>query len=328
MEHKTSILVGIDEAGYGPILGPLVVTASVFELPEGLLNGSMWDHLAISVTKKRTGSAGRILVNDSKKLHQGQGDYRDLQRGVLAFLRARHQPVNAPVTLGDLLRILEADFIKQVDQYPWYGSAALQHPLSYDPSDIAIAANALACDLARQDIRFHGLWSRALCAGHFNSLVEKVNNKATVLFAQVTDLIMKAVQTFPSYDLQIVVDKQGGREHYRENLQRLFPDLPLKILRENESLSSYHLQAAARSIKIHFIAKGDDRQLPVALASMASKYLRELCMELINAYFRRHVPTIAPTAGYYQDGQRFLGDLKTAGISEALAPEHLLVRSR
>jgi hypothetical protein len=51
-------------------------------------------------------------------------------------------------------------------------------------------------------------------------------------------------------------------------------------------------------------------------------------MELLNKYFQRHCPEITPTAGYYQDGRRFLADLKSHNLDPQLAPSHLLVRQR
>ena len=43
------VLVGIDEAGFGPLLGPLVVSSSTFSLPHNLLTTDLWQILRNSV---------------------------------------------------------------------------------------------------------------------------------------------------------------------------------------------------------------------------------------------------------------------------------------
>lgn len=321
-----AILIGIDEAGYGPILGPLVVSAAAFELPDEHLKTPLWKLLRQSLCKKRLGSTGRIVVNDSKKLHQGRGKYAALQRGVLAFLAA--DSADHPATVGHLLNRLDCPCHDQLAQYPWYGLATADWPLKYDRDDIAIAAASLNRDLAANHVRLLGLTSRLLPVGAFNELIDTMNNKASVLFYLGSQLIYQAWQTHQPHDLQFLIDKQGGRSHYRKPLQRMFPDLHLKILKETDTTSSYELAGPSRTMRIHFLAKGDDRQLPIALASMTSKYLRELFMEILNAHFARHCPAIAPTAGYYQDGTRFLQDLKEANLDPKLTPTSLLVRQR
>jgi len=159
--------------------------------------------------------------------------------------------------------------------------------------------------------------------------VEALQNKATVLFGQVSGFIDAAQRKYGESDknLQIVIDKHGGRSHYRALLQRLYPEWAMKILKETDAASSYQMHDRERKMKIHFVAKGDDRHLPVALASMVSKLVRELFMELLNAYFQKQCPGIKRTAGYYQDGQRFLKDL-AAGMDMGTIPKHLLVRDR
>jgi hypothetical protein len=72
---------------------------------------------------------------------------------------------------------------------------------------------------------------------------------------------------------------------------------------------------------------GGERALPTALASMVSKYLRELSMHAFNAYWRRHLPDLRPTAGYPGDSRRFKTEI--AGVQQELGIEdHLLWRER
>lgn len=322
-----AVLMGIDEAGYGPILGPLVVSAAAFSLPDERLATPLWELLPQSVSRSQRGSAGRILVDDSKKLHQGRGRYERLQRGVLAFLAAAGENGTSPENLGELLVQLEAEGVDALAEYPWYGSAAADWPLRYDRDDIRTAATALRRDCQNSNLKILALWGRPLPTGRYNQMVQAANNKATVLFALASQLIDQAYSKFGRSNLQIMIDQHGGRRHYRRLLQRAFPVLQMKVIAENDSISSYCLTDADRSMKIHFLEKGDQRQLPVALASMTSKYLRELYMEMLNAYFKRHCPDISPTAGYYKDGRRFLAELD-GRIDANLVPCHLLVRER
>jgi hypothetical protein len=61
---------------------------------------------------------------------------------------------------------------------------------------------------------------------------------------------------------------------------------------------------------LHFIVGADMKFLPVSLASMVSKFVRELLIENINGYFLSRCSDLKPTAGYWKDGLRFIKDLK------------------
>ena len=102
-----------------------------------------------------------------------------------------------------------------------------------------------------------------------------------------------------------MVDRQGGRIRYREMLQRVFPRADLKIGEETEKRSAYILKNRGRSVEIVFAVKGESIALATAMASMMSKYLRELFMEAFNRYWAAETGGVAPTAGYYVDGRRF-----------------------
>jgi ribonuclease HII len=64
-------------------------------------------------------------------------------------------------------------------------------------------------------------------------------------------------------------------------------------------------------MRLHFVVGADDRFLPVSLASMVCKYIRELMIDSMNRYFIGFCAGLKPTAGYWKDGLRFIEDLKT-----------------
>jgi ribonuclease HII len=76
-----------------------------------------------------------------------------------------------------------------------------------------------------------------------------------------------------------------------------------------------------------FEEKAEAGCLPVAVASMLSKYLREAMMRRFNAWWRQHLPHVEPTAGYYSDGVRFLADTEAKRRELGLRDEDL-IRSR
>ena len=102
--------VGIDEAGYGPNLGPMVMTAVIAESTEHVAgNGpcacttlDFWGDLAATVDRAG-GDPDRVWVDDSKAIHHG-GKGRD--RLEIACLAAVHATrTELPGCLGELVEI-------------------------------------------------------------------------------------------------------------------------------------------------------------------------------------------------------------------------------
>ncbi len=67
MENNYYVL-GIDEAGYGPDIGPLVVTSSLFRLSEKYNSEKFWETLSEIVSKKTKEFPEKVIVADSKDI--------------------------------------------------------------------------------------------------------------------------------------------------------------------------------------------------------------------------------------------------------------------
>jgi ribonuclease HII len=301
-----AVLIGIDEAGFGPLLGPLVVSSSAFLIPQNILSANLWQVLRKSVSDKRRHLAGRLLIADSKYAHNKSLGIKHLERTVLACLRCLGQQ---PGTLTELLAVLYPACLDELGEYPWYKDTDSQK-IPADQPDVKIASAVLADDMASNDVRLLSLNSRCLDVGYYNRMVSNVKNKASVLFTAVCQLIQNAFENFAGQELQIIVDRQGGRVRYRKDLLRMFPEIDLRIIAESPHSSSYELQKDGKSMRLHFVVDADEEFLPVSLASMVSKYLRELFMFSINRYFALLCPDLKPTAGYWTDGLRFVSELK------------------
>jgi hypothetical protein len=91
-------------------------------------------------------------------------------------------------------------------------------------------------------------------------------------------------------------------------LYHFFPDQFIEILAEGRAESAYRFGPADHRVEFRFRAKAEG-QLPAALASMVSKYLREQAMRPFNEFWRLHVPHLLPTAGYPLDARRFKQDI-------------------
>jgi hypothetical protein len=70
--------------------------------------------------------------------------------------------------------------------------------------------------------------------------------------------------------------------------------------------------------ELRFEARAE-RYFPVAVASMVSKYVRELSMEAFNRFWREHLPEIEPTKGYLADASRFRDEIAAKQRELAIA---------
>src|SRR4051812_8465059 len=96
-------VVGIDEAGYGPNLGPLVQSAVALRLPDDDPGG--WRYLASHVRRCADPDDGRVLVDDSKLVYAGKNGLARLERGLAATVGLPAAP------LADWLATVTTDHV-------------------------------------------------------------------------------------------------------------------------------------------------------------------------------------------------------------------------
>jgi ribonuclease HII len=317
------IIAGIDEAGYGPLLGPLIATGVAFEVPDALADTDLWDATTTSIARAPTRGDTRLPIADSKKLYQRSAGLATLERTALVMLAAAGR---APQSLRGLLKVVAPQVVEALDTYPWYQGYDPGLPQGTSAADVTTRANAIRRDAGDHGVRLCGVYSEVLLEGQFNQLVARTHNKATALFRLVL-LLVQRLMTRHGGTLRVLVDRQGGREHYVEKLLTFFQGARLRVIEESPQRSAYALTLHQRTWEITFTVAGEDRHLPIALASVYSKYLREMLMGGINAYFGARVADLKPTAGYYTDAQRFLADVEPVIRADRLDRE-MLVRCR
>lgn len=319
-----AVLVGIDEAGYGPILGPLVVCSAAFSVPDELLGSDLWRKLSRAVSKKKTRLNGRLLITDSKKAYSRSAGIGHLRRTVLSHLSCLQ---SRPADAAGLLRTLCWQSCPRLSSYPWYENLK-DFPLGANTDDIQIAASVLEKSFAASGIKLLSLKADCLDVGYYNRMVSAVKNKARVLFTAVSALIKDAFDNCPAgQTIQIIIDRQGGRINYLNSLSLMFGRMEIQVVRQDAAISSYQLTGRGRVVRIHFTTKADTRFLPVALASMTAKYIRQVLVTALNEYFIGHCKELKPTAGYWQDGLRFIKDVQT-NLPALKYDEQKLIRTR
>ncbi|MEI6239271.1 MAG: hypothetical protein WCR51_02665 [Planctomycetia bacterium] len=306
-----TLVIGTDEAGYGPNLGPLVVAATAWRI------GTPADAAEAVFTALAGGTwnaAPGPLWADSKTIHRGAHGFAALERGVqTAIALSGNDAVDGwpalAATLGDIGPVPRATA-------DWSRLESLRLPRAAELESCRAATASARRALEAAGIALVGVAARAIYPAEFNRLLDSGLNKSDVLSQTTLDLAATIRERFTAGETIIWCDRHGGRKSYAALVGRHFAAPLVQTLEETPGRSAYAVPAAR--LLIDFSVGGEAR-LPVAVASMTAKYVRELAMEAFNAVWTQRVPGLAPTAGYPVDARRWRTEatdgIRAAGIT-------------
>ncbi|MBA62698.1 MAG: hypothetical protein CMJ76_10080 [Planctomycetaceae bacterium] len=297
-------LIGIDEAGYGPFLGPLCIGATYWSIPDELFHNDvdlypLLESLVTTTLKDKS----RIMIGDSKLAYKPGGGLKNLERAIFPLL---------PTPISSFQQWMESYAVKWSDwssQSPWFEDYDRPLPSALDEQTLVELKQLTQTCLANSPVRFLGAKVWCLPAHRFNLLLNSFPTKGALLSHCSLTLARQITEELPEGRVQIHCDKHGGRNQYSHILQQLFPEYLVEIYKEGREISSYAWGPAEKRVACRFVAKGESF-LPAALASMYAKYTRELTMGAFNDWWAQHIPEIKPTAGYPQDAKRFVQEIQ------------------
>lgn len=310
-------IIGMDEAGYGPNLGPLVVTATVWDVPGDPLAFSLTD--AFSPVMSSKSAANKLQIGDSKTIYQSGKGYAGLERVIWTLLSAslKNEHTEVPATFHSLLHHLQ---FPETLFAPWF-QAALALPMAVTTASMHSIVDGWQQCCARHQVQLLNVAVDVMEALRFNNLLDQHGTKG-VLHSRNSFQLLKRVWSPGDGRCVIYIDKHGGRNRYQDLIAEILDGEMIFTL--TESLHRSHYRVAETDILIESKA---ETHFPVAVASIFSKYLREMAMELFNDYWQEQIEDLKPTKGYPVDAKRFLQDIN-AKVQELNIPLDQLWRKR
>lgn len=286
--------IGIDEAGYGPTLGPLCVAAIASPTPPHEIS-RLWQEAACG-------------IRDSKRLHRSQhiGPLESVALGIITWATG-YSPANAL----ELFALMGETPDHRADA-PWccnatdYPLPLAQEPIKSLPASVVPG----------------GLHGRILHPWHLNTQREQGINRLRSEWLAIRELLdapWDAGDAARTY----ACDRLGGRTHYQHDLQEWKPQWNCQAVAEEQGNCYRLLGPSALAYELGFWVKGEDRHPLIAAASIVAKYTREVHMHLFNDWWCKQMRWLKPTAGYPQDAKRWLHQI---GEGHRNAWGHLLVR--
>lgn len=296
------LVLGADENGMGPRLGPLIASAVTLEV-SGYRRSALCERgLRLGLTdSKQSGGFGRMAL---------------LESVALALVEAAHgiRPESADALLDCVAPTLRAALRTACPDATTASQCWSINPrLPAFGGDLAEGARRVQALSGRSALRIVDVQSRLVCAGLLNQKKALGQNKLEVDLELFEELVAHS-STRHGGPLLAICGMVGGIRDYRSRFRR-FAEERVHSLPGRRGQCRYRIDSVG---EMRFEISADARHLPVALASMLGKYIRELSMHRIGEFYRAQVPELPLASGYH--------DPVTSRFIEATEPDRKRLR--
>lgn len=312
--------IGTDEAGYGPNLGPLMISGTRWIVPHEDIE--LYELLSKTVCNQPKDKS-RIAICDSKALYKSSGTIANLERSVLSLLFGAFGVL--PTSLAELESLLKCEVNFSPEKLFRNCKSEVALPLAANPSEIELLGLQFREDCESNSVALDQFVCKAIFPKQFNALIESCGNKAELLSTQSIDIVHQLLQACDS-NVRVICDRHGGRSKYLGLINQYLSGDYVTIECEQKDVSGYSWQRGGSSVALEF-RTGGESFLPTALSSMIAKYVRELTMHVWNQFWALKVPGIKPTKGYPVDARRFHSEI-VAAQRKLKIDDQLIWRSR
>lgn len=314
-------VIGVDEAGYGPNLGPLVIAATAWQADDDIAEDAFFDLLECILQDDPQRNYRGMKLGDSKQVYQAGKGLAELERSVLVLLAGLGLQ---PATFAHLLNDLGVELGQTPTEEPWYFEQEIDLPVACDALELAHTRECCLSEDIWKRVGLTGLRVRFVTPAQFNRQLAGEVNKAVILSTQslgLVDQLLSHQCLSTGQPVKILMDRHGGRKTYADLLTHQFGEFTF-VLEESPRLSRYRLDQT----EFEFHVQGE-RFLPVALASMIAKYVRELAMLSFNRYWQSRLAGLKSTAGYPGDARRYFEQIEPL-LSQQQVQRELIWRAR
>lgn len=276
-------LLGVDENGLGPLLGPLVVTAARARATEA----------GAAFAAKKARGARKTRLGDSKGL-VAFGESALGEAWARALARRDGADPASPEELFRRLSVRSHDELRAP-------CPRAHRDLCFRDGDVFQADEDLVrtCTkdieaLAKKGLELSSVRTVVVCNRRLNEAAARGISRFQVDLEAMEDLVLDAHEAARE-PVMATLGRVGGYTFYSDKFRRLAA-YPFETVAEAPRASTYDFGPLG---ELSFAQDADASHLLVGLASLVGKWVRDVATARITSYLRAHDATLPDASGYH-----------------------------